>query len=288
MRQFLLPEGFSGESRLTLSGNDFRYLCRVLRLREGARLSARDVRENAWELEIESIGRSSCVVLLGPGKGSSGVPFDHGAAERNSVPSQGQGSGLSSVVPEVDGPRIVLYQCLPKGRKMDTIVRQATEAGVWAIVPVESEFSVSRITDGESAGTKRDRWTRVVREARQQSGSLIATTIEQPMRLDDAVLHWRRLAEGSSSSAFFFHQEPLAHSSLHRYLMQDSSTIAVAVGSEGGFSDRETQSLVDAGFLPVYLGTNVLRTETAALYAVAAIRIILLEKHSWTISSIEQ
>jgi 16S rRNA (uracil1498-N3)-methyltransferase len=289
MRQFLLPATFGGEPRIVLSDGDFRYLCRVLRLKEGARLPARDSHGRMWTLELESIGRDSCTCRLDA--------VDHGSVSVGEKPE--------AVLPDIRGGReeaagspradpcpLVLYQGLPKGQKMDLIVRQATEAGVSMIVPLRCEFSVSRI-DRDEGGAKRGRWERVVREAMQQSGSSVATEVAEPIDIEEAAAHWRSLTgypsgDFPASRAFLFHQEPLARSSLHRYLYENPVRVAVAVGPEGGFSEREVESLTDSGFLPVFLGANVLRAETAALYAIAAIRIILLEKHSWTTTSIEK
>jgi 16S rRNA (uracil1498-N3)-methyltransferase len=287
MRQFLLPATFGGESRIVLSGRDFRYLCRVLRLKEGARLPALDSQGRMYVLELETIGRDSCTCRLDAAKADqartsseAALPDIRGGREEAASPSR------------ADSCPIVLYQGLPKGQKMDLIVRQATEAGVSLIVPLRCEFSVSRI-DRDEGGAKRGRWERVVREAMQQSGSSVATEVAEPIGIDEAAAHWRNVTgypsgASSASRAFLFHQEPLARSSLHRYLYENPVRVAVAVGPEGGFSEREVESLTDSGFLPVFLGANVLRAETAALYAIAAIRIILLEKHSWTTTSIEK
>jgi len=55
----------------------------------------------------------------------------------------------------------------------------------------------------------------------------------------------------------------------------------VAIGPEGGFSDSEAQRFMTAGFKPITIGETILRTETAALYAQAAVRVLLLERDSW-------
>ena len=57
--------------------------------------------------------------------------------------------------------------------------------------------------------------------------------------------------------------------------------MAILIGPEGGLSEKETDFLLASGFFPVYLGENVLRTETAAIYAQGAVKTILLEKEKW-------
>jgi 16S rRNA (uracil1498-N3)-methyltransferase len=79
----------------------------------------------------------------------------------------------------------------------------------------------------------------------------------------------------------FLHQDPLAQGTFHGYLGVGPDALALAVGPEGGFSPLEVEQLVSTRFLPALLGANVLRTETAAIFALAAVHAILLEKASW-------
>ncbi|MDR1178920.1 MAG: RsmE family RNA methyltransferase, partial [Spirochaetales bacterium] len=77
------------------------------------------------------------------------------------------------------------------------------------------------------------------------------------------------------------HQAPLEKGSFHEYLDKQPDLVVLAVGPEGGFSPEEVSRLMALDFKPLTMGDTVLRTETAALYAQAAIRIILLESASW-------
>ena len=79
----------------------------------------------------------------------------------------------------------------------------------------------------------------------------------------------------------FLHQEPLEKGSFHGYLGNKPDLTALAVGPEGGFSPAEVYMFLEAGFKPLILGNTILRTETAALYGTAALRIILLESEAW-------
>jgi 16S rRNA (uracil1498-N3)-methyltransferase len=170
---------------------------------------------------------------------------------------------------------IHLFQCLLKGKKMDAVVRQAVEAGVHRIVPVASEHAVAQY-DQATRQKKRRRWDAVIREAVQQSGSRVVTEVEEPADISKIPGMWN-----SNDPGLFFHQQPLEQSSLHRYLSQYPRRVAVAIGPEGGFSPGEIELLTDAGFLPVYLNTNVLRAETAAVYAIGAVQTILTERAFW-------
>jgi RsmE family RNA methyltransferase len=138
MRQFLLPRSFAGESRLVLTGGDYRHLVRVLRLRAGDEMPAVDARGTRYTMRIARVGRAECGVEIAPSAALSG---------------------------DVPPASITLLQCLPKGRKIDLIVRQATEAGVSRIVLLASERSLARAHD---EANRVSRLRRVAREALQQ------------------------------------------------------------------------------------------------------------------------
>ena len=179
-------------------------------------------------------------------------------------------------------PPLALFQGLPKGNKMDLIVRQAAEGGVSLVAPFESEYSTAHINKKGSA-EKLKRWERIVKEARQQSGSSIETKIKPPCKFDSLLDYWETVKkEYRNPLGILLHQEALETGSFHRYLGNNPDYVALAVGPEGGFSPGEVTLLLAAGFRPLLMGNTILRTETAALYGTAVIRIILLENEAWT------
>jgi 16S rRNA (uracil1498-N3)-methyltransferase len=183
-------------------------------------------------------------------------------------------------------PKIVLLQALPKGEKMDLIVRQAAEGGITEIVPFLSDFSVAKT---KASSQKFSRWERIIKEARQQSGSKIATKISEILTKEELFTYWGKLKENGALAAklpalgLLFHHQGLAQNSLHSYLDSNPGVVALAIGPEGGFSEAETPVFMENGFKPFTIGDTVLRTETAALYCSAAVRILLLERNSWVL-----
>jgi 16S rRNA (uracil1498-N3)-methyltransferase len=175
------------------------------------------------------------------------------------------------------GPALRLIQALPKGRKMDLIVRQATEAGVREIQPVFSRYSVPRLQDPAERARRRERWLRVAREASQQSGGRRMPSIAEPAGLQETLE--RELGQGELR--LIFHQDRLAVQSLHAALAGDVRWVTLLIGPEGGFAEEEVALARGRGFLPIALGDRVWRTETAALYAVAAVQSILEERETW-------
>ena len=251
MRLFLIPEFYKGGSILELTGNDYHYLIRVLRYKKGFEFSGRDDKGNFFDLTIKEIFDDRCILEV-----------------------------KESVVEQVKLPEIILYQCVCKGKKMDRIIRQSTEAGVYSIIPVVSDHSVSRL-DTEKSG-KINRWRKIIREAIQQSGSRVNTQIGSPVTIDE-LAGINESACISGAIGLFFHQEALDHGTLHGYLSSQPMRISLVIGPEGGLSDREIEVLYNNNYKSVHLKTNVLRAETATLYAVSAVQTILLESENWVL-----
>jgi len=256
MRQFILPEDWDGGPSCLVEGGRARYVARVLRLGPGDSFPGLDSRGRPW----------TCTV----------VEAGSGRLRLSVLPAQAGTGALDIRAPL---PRIILVQGLPKGAKMDLVVRQATEAGVAAVVPLFSARSAAR---GEEVGAARaSRWERIVREAMQQSGSPTRTRILAPVALSELGSVLSSLALGPEDPRILLHEAPLAQSSMHGYLTGASETIALCVGPEGGFAPDEVEFFLGEGFRPLRFPGAVLRAETAALYAVAAAQIILSERSSW-------
>jgi 16S rRNA (uracil1498-N3)-methyltransferase len=167
---------------------------------------------------------------------------------------------------------------------MDLIVRQAAEGGISEIVPFVSEHAVPK--EQGPRRNRAERWRRIIREARQQSGSGTATCIREPCGRETLMAYWEALrGRYTPALGLLLHQDPLEQGTFHGYLNINPGLVVLAVGPEGGFSPGEAALFLDAGFKPLTMGDTILRTETAALYAAAAVRIILLERASWMLKT---
>jgi 16S rRNA (uracil1498-N3)-methyltransferase len=268
MKQFVLGTAPGSDGFLTLSGPDYHYLVHVRRLASGETFSARLPNGDACDLKVEKVTKEDITLAA--------IPPPKGDFSRLPPPFS-----------------LILFQALPKAPKFDLIIRQAAEAEALRIVPFVSEFSVP-IVKADKAEHKRERWQKIAREARQQSGSAVATIVDPVVTFDKMLKTWYTVkAESPRSIALFFHQaavgekQPTLHETLADF-PRDASTsgatpaIVYAIGPEGGFSDTEAASFLEAGFAPVLLGHSVLRVETAAIYAAGAIRTMILEHQTWT------
>jgi len=258
MKRFILSVPPNPEGMIRLYEKDYHYLVHVRRLKAGMSFDA--VLPGGAETLVRILSVKDNILI--------GECF--GSVEKRPSPI----------------PPIALFQGLPKAAKMDLIVRQAAEGGVSIIAPFESEYSTARLN--KDSDDKVKRWERIAREALQQSGSSVSTEIRPPSGLDALLDYWETLKKNYQRPlGILLHQEPLEKSplekgSFHDYLCNCPDFTALAVGPEGGFSPREVSLFLAAGFRPLVMGNTILRTETAALYGTAAIRIILLESERWT------
>ncbi|MBQ8836881.1 MAG: 16S rRNA (uracil(1498)-N(3))-methyltransferase [Clostridia bacterium] len=172
----------------------------------------------------------------------------------------------SSAKAESESPvRVVLYQALPKGDKMDVIVQKAVEMGACKIVPFFSERCVSR-PDAKSLEKKCARWQRIALEAAKQCGRGVVPEIGDPLSYE------QMLTQASKASLGCFCYEGEGTRSI-RDIFENAkgiSDISLVVGSEGGFSEKEAEEagrcLTLAG-----LGKRILRCESAPAFALACI-----------------
>ena len=252
MKQFILSDEPDRKGQVHLKGNDYRYLVQVRRLAPGENFPVLLPNGSKAFVKVLSVNKHELKGEVLPALGDNQTRI----------------------------PPIILFQAMPKGDKMDIIVRQAAEGGLSEIVPFVSEFSLGKRSFGNT--NKFSRWERIIKEARQQSGSLTATKILQLKNIDEIFDYWDRIKTREPDTlGLLFHQIPLEKSSLHGYLKECPGKVVLVIGPEGGFSESETGRFLAAGFKALVIGDTVLRTETAAVYAQAAVRILLLEKDFW-------
>ena len=159
---------------------------------------------------------------------------------------------------------VTLVQGVSAGEKMDFTVQKATELGVAALQPVLAARSTGRIS-GERAALKRAHWQRVAVAACEQCGR---NRIPEVL----PVVPRAQLCAAAPAPGTRLLLSPLATLGLRAAKLEGA--VALAAGPEAGFTAEEEALLAATGFLPVRLGPRVLRTETAALAALAALNAL--------------
>jgi 16S rRNA (uracil1498-N3)-methyltransferase len=167
-----------------------------------------------------------------------------------------------------------VYQALPKGDKLDSIIQKAVECGVYAIVPFESDRCVVRVKP-EAEQKKTDRRCKIAVEAAKQSGRGILPEVKETISFE------KMLEDASKADVKLFCYEGEGTMPLGKVLPVDAMnrmieegrtpTVSIVIGSEGGFSASEVNAAVQAGLTPIGLGKRILRTETAASFVLSAL-----------------
>ena len=160
--------------------------------------------------------------------------------------------------------QVMLAQGISSGERMDYTLQKAVELGVTAIQPIAAKRSVVKLA-GERIERRVAHWQGVVASACEQCGRNQVPGVAPPLPL----ANWL----GTSRSGRLLFLSPLAEARLADLPAPDGTDCLVA-GPEGGFEADEIAALHAAGAIPVRLGPRVLRTETAALAALAAMQTL--------------
>jgi 16S rRNA (uracil1498-N3)-methyltransferase len=242
---FTEDNSVSSISSLVLKGETAHHLLHVLRLKPGAEVTLCDGKcmDYSAVLEETDTKRLTCRFKL---------------------------SALTPCNTELRTP-VTLYQSLPKGDKMEWVVQKAVELGVYKIAPLYSAHSLAK-----NAEKKIPRYQKIVEAAAGQSMRGIIPEVSQPLSFNQALAGMNALdcvLVACSPSEAPDNALPVRPGEFLRTV--SPCAISLWVGPEGGFSPKEIVALIAAGATPISLGQRVLRTETAALAALAQITALL-------------
>ena len=265
MRQFIVEKGREKNGLITLEGKDYRYFRQVLRVKAGDMVNVRlpdGVLSNATvALVDEKQRRVTLQLCASTGSELAAEKSITRGVQASEIENSTSASGLSKV-------EYWLFQFLPRAQKFELIVRQATECGVAVIVPVIGEYTEKSSVQALQ-GAKRERLERIIKEARQQSGSPVETKVLEPVSLEQALDLW------SGDLGFVLSERDDCSGNLRAAVTsaKNIKRAGIAVGSEGGISPEEVKYLQEkALFTPIHFAVNILRCETAALYGIAAVQ----------------
>lgn len=180
------------------------------------------------------------------------------AADKNTVTLK-----LGEITSDHREPKvaITLLQAMPKGDKPELIIQKATELGVHEIIFFLSGFCVSR-PDDKSFQKKLDRYNKVALEAAKQCGRGCVPRVEGLLSFKEAVAYTK-----GKTTAMLYEHSTLPFRDI---LAKATQELVLVVGSEGGFSEEEVTSFLEAGGDTATLGKRILRCETAPLAALSA------------------
>ncbi|HKB58230.1 MAG TPA: RsmE family RNA methyltransferase [Lacunisphaera sp.] len=234
------PDATAEAAEIRLGAEESHHLVTVNRCGRGDPVTAFDGRGHEWLTECIDPSKSAVVLRV-----------------KESCPAK------------LRSHEITLAQALPKGSVMDDIVRQATEIGVTRIVPLQSERTQVHL-DGDRAEKKIEKWRTAAIEAAKQCGNPWLPEITPVQSLVTFIpltkAHDLKLIASLHGGATTLKKALASH--VHRHGAAPRSVLWL-VGPEGDFSAGEVTTALTAGFQPITLGPLVLRSDTAAVYALS-------------------
>ncbi len=239
MPKFFLPAENIDGTNVIITGSDARHIKNSLRMKEGDRITAVDFSGHEYECIITS-----------------------SSADR-----------ITSEITNVRTTRseppyaVHLYQAMPKGDKLETILQKAVETGVSTLTPFLSERCVSR-PDVKAAQRKAERLQKIAREAAMQCGRGIIPQVMPMLEFGQAVT---KAAGGDLRFICYEGEETVPIGVLLRSQKSMPKNIRFMIGSEGGFSSAEISAAKEAGLCTAGLGKRILRCETAPVFVLSCL-----------------
>lgn len=239
MQQFFTEPSLIRDGKIYIEGTDLGHMKNVLRMKPGEKVRVSD-----------GTGKNYLCSIAGYEGSRAELQIEEMLEGNAELPS-----------------RIVLFQGLPKGDKMELIVQKAVELGACSIVPFAAKRSVAKL-DEKKAEKKQSRWQSIARGAAEQSGRGIIPEVKRVMSFAEAlktagdldvVLIPYELEEGMAETARVIDG------------IRPGQSIGVFIGPEGGFEEEEIARAREAGAVPITLGRRILRTETAGLTALSVL-----------------
>ncbi len=237
-RRFFIDPNQIENGTVTITGESARQLSKVLRLKEGDFICLLDGSGNEHDAIISGITREA-------------------------VSARIVGSNCCPREPRV---KLTLAICLPKGDKLELIVQKCAELGISKYIIVNSDRTVAKVEPSKLID-RLTRWQKIALEAAEQCGRAVAPRVE-------GLVEFKDLSEeiGNHELSLIAWEEEDGQS-LKEVLRTniDAQSVLLIVGPEGGLTEHEVNIAKAAGAKSVSLGKRLLRVETAAISAIAAI-----------------
>lgn len=237
MHTFYISPSQISNNIATITGSEHHHLRNVLRTKPGETVRIIDGKGNVYTAQI---------------------------LETDDAPISSEARILSHEFHAIVSPKLTLFQGLPKSDKMELILQKTTELGVTQIVPLHSEYALQKPSQN-----RYERWHRVLISATKQSERAWLPELCNAQEFNAGLA---QLDKFSLCLLLSPHRDEESHvQHIQRVLREESrpDSVALFVGPEGGFSDQEVTSAIESGCTLATLGRNILRTETAAIVAVA-------------------
>ena len=238
MARFFVNGNSFQENQVIISGADAHHIARSLRMAEGDGVVVCNGDGEEFRCILTRIRDEECICEI-----------------------------IEKLESEAEPPvKVTLCMAYPKGDKLEVVIQKAVELGVSRIIPFESSRCIKR-PKAEKAEKQTTRLGRIAEEAAKQCGRAIIPTVSQPMSFGSMLD-----VAGECEMALLCYENE-GDLTIKDILIKEEQprSIAVIVGSEGGFSPDEAEAAKERGCLSVSLGKRILRCETAPAFVLSAI-----------------
>ena len=161
---------------------------------------------------------------------------------------------------------ITLFQGLLRAGKFDIILEKTTELGIDYIVPIECEFSQSKIIHAKD---KIERWNKILISASKQSERIRLPSLIEPMSFKESLNYLKEY-----DIVYFFTTKKQDIKEINISPDPKIKKVAYFIGPEGGFSPAEEKMIADLGFQSYFLSKTILRSETAAIFGAGLLNFL--------------
>ncbi|MBR5338205.1 MAG: 16S rRNA (uracil(1498)-N(3))-methyltransferase [Lachnospiraceae bacterium] len=245
MFQFFVEPGAVGEKEITITGSDVNHIKNVLRMKVGTPLRISNREDKDYICHISELKDDEIILAIDS--------------------EDTRGTELTS--------EVVLFQALPKGDKMETVIQKNVELGIKRIVPVKTKRCIVKLDD-KKAVSKVARWQKIAEAAAKQSKRMIIPEVASVMDFGEAV----KMAAALDHFIFPYENEEGIEKTRHIVdNIKPGESVGIFIGPEGGFEESEVEAARAAGAHVISMGKRILRTETAGM-ALAAVLMFKLEE----------
>lgn len=242
MHQFFIESEQVGKEYVTIVGSDVNHIRNVLRMKPGEKIRVSTTQGQDYFCKIAEVGADFV-----------------------------QADILEEEAPNTELPsKIYLFQAIPKGDRMETVIEKAVELGVYEIIPVDMKFCVVKL-DEKKAANKIRRWQAIAESAAKQSKRSLIPQIHSVMRYKDAIAY---ATECDVNLVPYENERGMAATKEALDQLQPGQSVSIMIGPEGGFAPEEIEAVREQ-MQVISLGKRILRTDTAAITTMSMVMTAL-------------
>lgn len=247
MHQFFVDDSQVGKEYVTICGSDVNHIRNVLRMKPGEKIRISSENGKNFYCAIREIGEDFVQ-----------ADFLEEEAVQTELPA-----------------KVYLFQALPKGDRMETVIEKAVELGVYEIIPVAMKYCVVKL-DEKKAANKIRRWQAIAESAAKQSKRSRIPKIHGVMSYKEALAY---ALSCDVNLVPYENERGMAATKDALEKVEPGRSISVIIGPEGGFSVEEIEA-ARAQMDVISLGKRILRTDTAGI-CVMSLLMAQLEMKQW-------